>query len=151
MGSQSRTQTRVSDFHFTFTLHGLVSQEMRCSIAHTCLWSVHCLVYTSILCGMSVPSLPFRLCQGSPPCKPFSAHCHTLPQLLWAATFNHMLAFLCEHLFFWCPPVGWIVLASWEKGWLRKCYLIIEVSEFPLCSEEKCYKSVITLPSMCDL
>lgn len=33
----------------------------------------------------------------------------------------------------------------------RKCYLITEVAEFPLCSEGKCYKSVIALPSMCDL
>lgn len=29
--------------------------------------------------------------------------------------------------------------------------LFTEVAEFPLCSEEKCYKSVIALPSMCDL
>lgn len=32
-----------------------------------------------------------------------------------------------------CPPMGWIVGASWETLWLRKCYLITEVPEFPLC------------------
>ena len=43
----------------------------------------------------------FHTLPGSPPCKPFSDHCHTHPQLQWAATFNHMLAFLCEYLFFY--------------------------------------------------
>ena len=33
----------------------------------------------------------------------------------------------------------------------RKCYPITEVPEFPLCAEGKCYRSVITSPSMCDL
>lgn len=37
------------------------------------------------------------------------------------------------------------------KGAHWKCDLITEVAEFPLCSEGKCYKSVIALPSMCDL
>lgn len=53
--------------------------------------------------------------------------------------------------FLFCPPIGWAVEASWEKAQRRKCYLITEVPEFPLCAEGKCYRSVITLPSMCDL
>lgn len=50
-----------------------------------------------------------------------------------------------------CPRLGLMLEATREKVYQGKCYLITEVAEFPLCSEGKCYRSVIALPSMCDL
>lgn len=46
------------------------------------------------------------------------------------------------------PPTYRMAL-PWPPG--RKCYFVSEVADFPLCPQRKCYKSVITLPSMCDL
>ena len=98
----AKSWTWVNDFHFT-SLYLTWTCESGNKMFHSSHLPPVCSLSSTHLyplwdeCAFST----FHTLPGSPPCKPFSDHCHTHPQLQWAATFNHMLAFLCEHLFFY--------------------------------------------------